>query len=825
LKVVVLAIVCVVATLCGCGERNVEGTKAGHPKRAGIDSLVDVAFDLQYNNPQASDSLAGVVMFLSQKEGYKKGIAHAWFLKSSVQQQLGNYDSAIILAEVSLNLFTKINDKVGIARCYNDIGINYDFKAYYDSAITYYLQALVLYDEQNDTRGKTNAYNNIGLIYQNQGNYKDADINYRKAYSIAAQNNHEDARLNALNNMGSNFLSLGNYDSALKCFNEVLAEDLKTGNKSYISYSYNNVGEAYLGLGNYDDARVFLNKSKVLKEELGNKRAQANTLKNLGELSFKTYEYDDAVKYLTEAQQIATELGVPEIQKECYDLMQRLSAQKGDYKAALEFYKKSDQIKDEISYDKKDAEISKLIKDFEVEKARNQVAKSKQTSQANRLLSLVYGCIIILLLLILGTVWVVLRQKQKTQEAMQQYQNKLEEQNKVLEEKNDQIHQQKKELEIALAARVRFLSFMSHEIRTPLNGIAGIVGLLETQPMLPEQEEFLEALKQSSDNLMLLLNNILDLSRLEIGKVEIESIAVDINKLLHQQATMYKASAMLRSTTFEVIVDENIPAKLLGDPYRISQIMANLIGNAIKFTRNGAIVLQCKLVENIDDTVKVMFEVADTGVGIPDDQLENIMLPFTQAETYTTRKYGGTGLGLTIVNLLLKLMNSQLQVVSKLGEGTRFYFTLTLPIYKAPLLSEGPMPNKEVTEGLKGKKILVVEDNTTNVLLITRLLANWQTEYDLADNGYKAIEFAEQKQYDIILMDLHLPKMSGYEAAEKIRNQVVLNKTTPILAITAADENEVKNHPLRTFLTKVMHKPVKYETLAQTIQQVINTSK
>jgi signal transduction histidine kinase len=821
LRVVVLVIVCVVATLCGCGKGSVESAKTGNPKKVSIDSLVDVAFDMQYNNPQAGDSLAGFVMFLSQKESYKRGIALAWFLKSSIQQQLGNYDSAILLAEKSLQIFIKINDEPGIARCYNDIGINYDFKAYYDSAITYYLKALALYDEQNDTRGKTNAYNNIGLIYQNQGNFNDAATSYRKAYNIALKNNHEDSRLNALNNMGSNFIDLENYDSALKYFNELLEEDLKTGNKSYISYSYNNVGEAYLGLGDYDRARVFLNKSKALKEELGNKRALANTLKNLGELSLKTYEYDDAAKHLTQAVQIATELGVPEIQKESYDLLQRLSIQKGDYKTALEFYKKADQIKDEISYDKKDAEISKLIKDFEVEKARNQLAKSAQTSQTNRLLAMVYGFVIIVLLLLLVTAWLVLRQKQKNQLAMQQYQQKLEEQNKVLEEKNSLINQQKKELEIALAAHQRFLSFMSHEIRTPLNGISGIVGLLETQPMLPEQEEFIDALKQSSDNLMLLLNNILDLSRLEIGKLDIESIAVDIHKLLNQQATMYKAGAMLRNTSLEVVVDENIPAKLLGDPYRIAQIIANLLGNAIKFTRNGTIVLHCKLVEKDEEAAKIIIEIADTGVGIPEDQIENIMKPFTQAETYTTRKYGGTGLGLTIVNRLLQLMGSQLNVTSTLGEGSRFYFELNLPIYKAPLLSEGPLPNVELTGGLKGAKILVVEDNTTNVLLITRLLASWQTEYDLAENGYKAIEFAEQKQYDIILMDLHLPKMSGYEAAEKIHNHTELNRNTPILAITAADESEVKNHPLRQFLTKVMYKPVKYGNLAQTILQVI----
>lgn len=817
---IVLAIVCVLLIGYGCGKKESITSDTFNKGKAQVDSLKEIAFELQYNSPTASDSLANVIHTLSENLSYTGGVAEAWFLKSSVQQQLGNYDSAILLAEKSLAIFTSIGDKPGIARCYNDLGINYDFKAYYDKAIANYLKSLKLFEELNDTRGQANAYNNIGLIHQNQSNHREAANNYRKALDISVKYHHEDSRLNTLNNMGSNYVELKNYDSALQCFKVVLEGDLKSGNKSYISYSYNNVGEAYLGLREYDKALVNLNKSKELKEELGNRRATANTLKNLGHLYFETKEYSTAEKYLQEAFTVSKELDLPEIKKSCLELLHQLCVATGKYKEALDYYKQAEEVKYAISYDKKNAEISELEKEFVLEKAANDLETSVQKGKVSRMMVIIYGTVSMLLLAVLGIVWYSLRQKQKTNRILITYQQQLEEKNRLLEEKNVEINRQKKEVETALAARSRFLSFMSHEIRTPLNGITGLVDLLQTMPMAEGQDEFISALKQSSDNLMLLLNNVLDLSRLETGKVDLEEIGVDVNKILRDQLLLYKGSSLLRETEVDVFVGDDVPEKLQGDPYRLAQIISNLINNAIKFTKGGKVSVRCTLVQRHNDTAKLLFEVIDTGIGIPDDQLKNILQPFAQAESYTTRKYGGTGLGLTIINRLLALMNSQLQISSKLGEGSRFYFELTMPIYRAPLIAEHGVPKTPQDAGLEGLKVLVVEDNTTNILLFTRILAGWKTEYDVADNGYKALEFVEQKEYDIILMDLHLPKISGYETAEKIKHGTTANRTTPILAITAADTSEVNNHPLRSNLNHVMYKPVLYKELMANIKKL-----
>ncbi len=817
----VLTIVFFVAWICGgCNNSVDEGTSVSNPNQH-LDSLIIQAFDLQYNNPQACDSFAQTILVEAQKNNYKGGIANAWFLKSSAQQQYGNYDSAIALAKISLALFTEINDKAGIARCYNDIGIDYDFKAYYAKAIDNYLKALKIFEELNDTRGLANTYNNIGLIHQNQSNHNEAAQNYQKALSIAQKTGYADGVLNTLNNMGSNFLEINNFDSALSCFQKVLAADLESGNKSYIAYSYNNVGEALMGLGNYNEALAYVQKSKSLKEELGNRRALANTMVVMGEIYLKLNDFEAAETHLLDALKIAKELDVPEIEKGALDALHQLNAQQGNYKKSLEYFKQYERVKDAISYDKKEAQINLLEKEYEVEKAQMQLAQIQNTGRINRLLALVYGSVALLLLILLSTLWVIYGQKRKTNKALVTYQQTLEKTNRELEEKNTQILAQKKEIEIALSARSRFLSFMSHEIRTPLNGITGLVDLLQAMPMLDEQTEYMVALKRSSDNLLLLLNNVLDLSRLEIGKIDLEKGMVNIPKLLKEQEMLFKASALLKNNDIVIDIDDNVPERVTGDPYRITQILSNLVNNAIKFTKQGTITISCKLVDDNRENATLLFSVQDTGIGIPKNQLKAILEPFAQAEAYTTRKYGGTGLGLTIVGLLLHAMDSEIELDSEVDKGTNFYFKLKLPHHQTPLI-EGRLNSINAgTETFEGLKVLVVEDNTTNILLFGKILSGWKTEYDVADNGFKAIEFATEKQYDIILMDLHLPKISGYETAQRIKTSANLNKKTPILAITAAHHSEVDNHPQRPFLDGVMYKPVKPLVLLKNIKQLL----
>lgn len=809
--------------LCACS--NSAGDKSAGKatdENEAINRLIDQALKSASQNPKLSDSLGNVVLQISTQKNYKKGIAYYYFIKSNLLQDVSNYDSAIQLARTSLDLFTEINYPKGIARSHNSLGINYDFLGNHPEAIRNYLAAQKIFEEQGDTAGAVNVYNNIGIIHENQGNYNQAIQNYRQAMAKAIKAGYLDGELSAKNGLGSTYIEIGNYDSALTYFNDLLNTDLKSGNETYISYSYNNVGEAYLGLGNYNKALVCFEKSKALKEKLGNRAALANTLKNIGDTYLRLKEYPQAKQNLEQAATLAQELSIPETAKDAYMLLHELSKNTGDFETALLHYKKAEKIADELSLDKKQATISRLERDFEIEKAGKKLLLAQNQNKVARLRNIGLVVIVILLLVLAGALFLGLRYNKKRNKVLLEYQEKLELQNAMLEESNKIELAQKRQLEAALSARSRFLSFMSHEIRTPLNGIMGLVDLLQTQAMLDEQKEFIDALKHSADNLMLLLNNILDLSKLESGNIVLENGEVDLRQIFEEQKLLFKGIALLKKNELKTFVADTVPLKLEGDPYRLAQIFSNLINNALKFTKNGQIEIKAQIVSKDYQKTKIYFEVSDSGIGIAAHQLQEIMLPFSQAEGYTTRKYGGSGLGLTIVTLLLKAMNSELKVESQLGNGSRFCFELDMPIIRPIIFTENNEYNATGIEGLEGKKILVVEDNTTNILLLTKILAGWRTEYDVADNGYKAIEYAKAKQYDIVLMDLHLPKISGYETAEKIK-AIPQNSQTPILAITAADMLEIKNNPQHIFLNEIIFKPVKPLVLLTAIQKLLHS--
>lgn len=818
----VLAIVLFIAlTWAGCKKKDNHQTTPNYAQE--LDSLTDVAFALQYNDALACDSIAQIVYTKSKQNKYKKGTANAWFLKSSAQQQLGNYDSAINLAYKALSIFIEIKEKKGQARIYNDLGIDYDFKADYSKSIENYLKALKIFEELNDSKGISNALNNIGLVYQNQKNLNEARTYHQKALAIAKNNNLEGAELNAMNSLGSVFMELGDFDSALFYHQSVLEADLKSGNKSYISYSYNNVGEAYLNKKEHEKAILYFEKSKKLKKELGNQRALANTLLNLGDAYIGLKNFKEANRCLQNGLKITDALDLPEKRQQFYEQLYRLFYEKGNYKGALEYYKQVEKIKSTINHDKEMAEISRLEKNYEVEKAQRLLAETKSNAKISRQLVLLYGSLAIILFIVLGSLAYSYYQKKKTNTTLLKYQKILEDKNKQLENKNELVNTQKKELEAALSARSRFLSFMSHEIRTPLNGITGLVDLLLAMPMIPEQKEYMDALKQSADNLLLLLNNILDLSKLEAGKVELEKRNINFHKLLGDQVALFKANAMLKGVALEIDLDKDIPTRLQADGYRITQIIANLISNAIKFSREGTVKLEAKLIEKDHLMHTIRFAVVDNGIGISKEKLRSIIEPFSQAEAHTTRKYGGSGLGLAIVQLLLNAMGSTLEIESEPKKGSTFSFNLELPSYETPILSdEDDHKTNNGIELVKNKKVLVVEDNTTNILVLTKVLAGWQIEYDVATDGYKAIEFINEKKYDIILMDLHLPKITGYETAQRIKTTTNINKTTPILAISAADESEIKQHPQRHFLDGYMFKPVQRQILLDNINKLIS---
>jgi PAS domain S-box-containing protein len=335
--------------------------------------------------------------------------------------------------------------------------------------------------------------------------------------------------------------------------------------------------------------------------------------------------------------------------------------------------------------------------------------------------------------------------------------------------------------EAAVKSKQQFLSNMSHEIRTPMNAIIGFTKVLLKTDLSINQKEYLSAIKLSGDSLILLINDILDLAKVDAGKMVFEKIpfklASSISALLH----LFEAKIHEKNLVLVKEYDDRIPIVLEGDPLRLHQIIINLVSNAVKFTHRGRITVSVRLISEDDEKVNIRFSVTDTGIGIAGDRLEKIFENFQQASSSTSRLYGGTGLGLAIVKQLVESQDGSLSVTSKPNEGSGFSFTLSFQKTdsEAALDSELLEPNTEI----KDIKVLVVEDISLNQLLMKTILDEFGFECDIAENGKIAIERMQKKEYSMVLMDLQMPVMNGFEATEFIRSK--MKSEIPIIALTA----------------------------------------
>ena len=400
----------------------------------------------------------------------------------------------------------------------------------------------------------------------------------------------------------------------------------------------------------------------------------------------------------------------------------------------------------------------------------------------------------------------------------------LEESNRELAVINNELKIKRIEAEAANSAKSAFLANMSHEIRTPMNAILGLTGLAMDMATNSEQRDYLSMVKQASESLLTIINDILDFSKIEAGRLDLECIDFTLEETIKGVLDTFSFQSRKKGLLLQKRIAPDVHEVLKGDPMRLRQVLLNIVGNAMKFTDKGSILLEVKdSGEGTADAPMLLFSVSDTGIGIPVDKRDKIFKSFSQADSSTSRKYGGTGLGLTISVNLVKMMGGRIWVESEAGKGSTFHFTARLPAGDPEkvvnVASESLLPSP-----VRPLRILLAEDNPLNQILAVRLLEKHGHAVTIAENGKEALSILSEKEFDVILMDAQMPEMDGYETTKSIRSGVdILNTNIPIIAMTANVMEGDREACLAAGMDDYVSKPIRVLDLMSALGRQVTT--
>lgn len=717
-------------------------------------------------------------------------------VKIGVEQRATDVDKAAARADEIIERSEKIGYQLGIGRGLNLKGSCNGLQGDYEDGLETLNKAYTIARNINDSRLKARVLNNFGNIHRDLGDIAKALSYFEEALVINEELGDSLAQSVNLTSIAQLLYDLNDFESALDYALRCLPIFEQSHDNNRINTIYNLLGNIYFKQQDYEEALSYF--EETLQSSEPDSASYIIAMSGVGKVYYRLNEFDRARECLNSAQLEAEELENAEVQIISNYYLGKMLMEEGDFRQALSYLNKAfDMAEDYMRkhdimsihetlsalYDKMGNIPSAFFHLKAYEKLKEEIFK--QTT-INKLRNLQIRQ------------KVVLAQKEKE-----------------VAERTAQLKQQ-------------FMANMSHEIRTPMNAIVGMSRLLLSKDPKEEQERYLHAIQQSAENLLVIINDILDLSKIEAGKIVIEHTDFVMAELLESVNDILLFKAEEKGLELRIKMDNAIPARLIGDPTRINQVIINLAGNAVKFTEKGFVSINVSLLKKEEKEHWVKFEVTDTGIGISPKYVENIFESFTQAGTDIARKFGGTGLGLTISKQLVDLMDGEIYVDSELERGTTF--TFILPLEKADDQTVALQQNsltEEQKKALENIHILLVEDNEFNRMVaedtLKELLPNVQI--DIAVNGEEAVrKVRNSKQYDVLLMDIQMPVMDGVAATKAIRSLPPPYNNTNIIAMTANVLQEDVQNYFAVGMNAYVSKPFQPDELLLKIYSVLDNN-
>jgi len=680
--------------------------------------------------------------------------------QNKINLALESLDKAAALAE-------ETEDEKALVDCYNKFALLYMELDKRETTLFYWDRATVLLNDLEYPYGHAvHKYIESILLY-------DSGNNFQAIFMLNESKQLSNDR-NLLNNIllleANIFLTIEKYDSAALNFNSLVVNN-----------------------------DVFEKESLMARSHLG-----------LAKLYIKTQDYDESIKSGVSALEIAEANNFSKEEFEANEILGQAYENREKYNLSLVHNRNLLKLKDSvftIEKIKAEAKTADRIQfEFMSEEIKRQDTKIEELNESrnrSEITAILTSAFLTIISLLAVSLFRNNQIKLKT--------------NDLLQTKNRQLQTARDAAVQAMEAKTNFLSTVSHELRTPLYAVTGLAHLLLEENPSDNQKEHLKSLKFSGDYLLNFINDILQINKIDADKLEPLNMEFNLKKVLADVISSLQQSAKENKTKIILDYDEAIPKHLMSDPIKLSQIFMNLVGNALKFTKNGEVHVIAKLLNKEEEEVTIYFEVKDNGIGISIEQQQNIFDSFEQGSIQINREYGGTGLGLTIVKSLLGLFDSKIQLKSTLGQGSSFFFELDLKS-KESVVDDIPFEITQKDYDLNGLHVLVVEDNKINQVITKKMLEKKGISCEIAGNGNTAVEMANASQYDGILMDIHMPGISGVEATIEIRK---FDSDTPIIALTAISLDDSLESFYAAGCNDVVTKPFKPEVFYQKIGENI----